>query len=200
MQADFNLSYAQLGLLPALYMAGLMVACLVFNELTNHINSFRLVGKAQTFSSGVWVGRSHLAGTFAFPWHCQRTLMELVLMRHWELFCPLPQALSVWQGELALCAGIGLAMWALGAIFTGVSFNYGWLLFARIFTGAGMLSFNCTFAVNEQPESTRNALYVKPKKLQSVSKSKAQEFLSCCMRASRLHGLSDALIRHAIAF
>ena len=28
-------------------------------------------------------------------------------------------------------------MWALGAVFTGVSFNYGWLLFARIFTGAG---------------------------------------------------------------
>ena len=31
-------------------------------------------------------------------------------------------------------------MWALGAVFTGVSFNYGWLLFARIFTGAGMFS------------------------------------------------------------
>ena len=30
-------------------------------------------------------------------------------------------------------------MWALGAVFTGVSFNYGWLLFARIFTGAGAL-------------------------------------------------------------
>lgn len=30
-------------------------------------------------------------------------------------------------------------MWALGAVFTGVSFNYGWLLFARIFTGAGDL-------------------------------------------------------------
>ncbi len=49
LQADFNLSYAQLGLLPALYMAGLMVACLVFNELTNHVNSFRLVGKAQEY-------------------------------------------------------------------------------------------------------------------------------------------------------
>lgn len=47
MQADFNLSYAQLGLLPALYMAGLMVSCLVFNELTNHVNSFRLVGEAR---------------------------------------------------------------------------------------------------------------------------------------------------------
>ena len=47
LQADFNLTYAQLGLLPALYMAGLMVACLVFNELTNHVNSFRLVGGAQ---------------------------------------------------------------------------------------------------------------------------------------------------------
>jgi len=44
LQADFNLSYAQLGLLPALYMAGLIVACLVFNELTNYVNSFRLVG------------------------------------------------------------------------------------------------------------------------------------------------------------
>ncbi|CAK0783469.1 hypothetical protein CVIRNUC_006668 [Coccomyxa viridis] len=79
LQADFNLSYAQLGLLPALYMAGLMVACVIFNELTNSVNSFRLVG-------------------------------------------------------------IGLAMWALGAVFTGVSFNYGWLLFARIFTGAGEAS------------------------------------------------------------
>ena len=46
MQADFNLSYAQLGLLPALYMTGLMVACIVFNELTNYVNSFRLVGAA----------------------------------------------------------------------------------------------------------------------------------------------------------
>ena len=53
LQADFNLSYAQLGLLPALYMAGLMVACLIFNELTNHVNSFRLVGKAQFSSSEV---------------------------------------------------------------------------------------------------------------------------------------------------
>ena len=43
--------------------------------------------------------------------------------------------LSWWQ----IHAGIGLAMWALGAVFTGVSFNYGWLLFARIFTGAGVL-------------------------------------------------------------
>ena len=47
LQADFNLTYAQLGLMPALYMAGLMVACLVFNELTNHVNSFRLVGEPQ---------------------------------------------------------------------------------------------------------------------------------------------------------
>ena len=45
MQADFNLSYAQLGLMPALYMVGLMVACIVFNELTNYVSSFRLVGK-----------------------------------------------------------------------------------------------------------------------------------------------------------
>ena len=41
---------------------------------------------------------------------------------------------------LLCCVGFGLAMWALGAVFTGVSFNYGWLLFARIFTGAGMFS------------------------------------------------------------
>ena len=40
LQNDFNLTYAQLGLLPALYMAGLMVAAVIFNELTNHFNSF----------------------------------------------------------------------------------------------------------------------------------------------------------------
>ena len=28
-------------------------------------------------------------------------------------------------------------MWALGVVFTGVSQNFGFLLFARIFTGAG---------------------------------------------------------------
>ena len=53
LQADFNLTYAQLGLLPALYMAGLMVACLVFNELTNHVNSFRLVGRLRSYALGV---------------------------------------------------------------------------------------------------------------------------------------------------
>lgn len=45
LQNDFNLTYAQLGLLPALYMVGLMVAAVIFNELTNHFNSFRLVGE-----------------------------------------------------------------------------------------------------------------------------------------------------------
>ncbi|CAL8460810.1 g341 [Coccomyxa elongata] len=79
MQADFNLTYAQLGLLPAMFMAGLMLACLVFNELCNYINSFRLIG-------------------------------------------------------------IGLGMWMLGAIFTGVSQSFGFLLFARIFMGAGEAS------------------------------------------------------------
>ena len=33
--------------------------------------------------------------------------------------------------------GVGLGMWVLGAIFTGVSRSYGFLLFARIFMGAG---------------------------------------------------------------
>lgn len=44
MQRDFQLTYAQLGLLPAMFMAGLMVSCLVFNELCNYVNSFRLIG------------------------------------------------------------------------------------------------------------------------------------------------------------
>lgn len=48
LQADFNLTYAQLGLLPAMFMAGLMLACLVFNELCNYINSFRLIGACMT--------------------------------------------------------------------------------------------------------------------------------------------------------
>ena len=43
-QAAFNLSYTQLGLLPAMYMAGLMIACVVLTELCNYVNSFRLVG------------------------------------------------------------------------------------------------------------------------------------------------------------
>lgn len=38
---------------------------------------------------------------------------------------------------LLLNAGIGLGMWMLGAVFTGVSQNFGFLLFARIFMGAG---------------------------------------------------------------
>lgn len=35
------------------------------------------------------------------------------------------------------CAGVGMAMWVLGAVLTGVSQNYGSLMFARIFMGAG---------------------------------------------------------------
>ena len=35
---------------------------------------------------------------------------------------------------------LGLPCGRLGLCSPGVSFNYGWLLFARIFTGAGLLS------------------------------------------------------------
>jgi hypothetical protein len=37
--------------------------------------------------------------------------------------------------------GIGMSMWVLGAVFTGVSQSYGFLLFARIFMGAGAATF-----------------------------------------------------------
>ena len=62
-------------------------------------------------------------------------IQALKFIRH-QAIC---RALLCKADLLATLAGIGLAMWALGAVFTGVSFNYGWLLFARIFTGAGAL-------------------------------------------------------------
>ena len=133
MQADFNLSYAQLGLMPALYMVGLMVACIIFNELTNYVNSFRLVG---THSHSFCQLLSHYTSapcaalcSLSFAFQCSNgpSLRQ-------EDSAGAVQLLT--QG--AAVAGIGLAMWALGAVFTGVSFNYGWLLFARIFTGAGL--------------------------------------------------------------
>lgn len=76
LQADFNLSYAQLGLLPALYMAGLIVACIVFNELTNYVNSFRLVGTpCQNVSIAV---RQHLFPCLAL--HAELKMTQLALL------------------------------------------------------------------------------------------------------------------------
>ena len=68
MQADFNLSYAQLGLLPALYMAGLMLACIIFNELTNYVNSFRLVGEFSHFCCPVIPQHLSPERCFMHPW------------------------------------------------------------------------------------------------------------------------------------
>lgn len=44
--------------------------------------------------------------------------------------------------------GLGLAMWALGVVFTGVSQNFGFLLFARIFTGAGAQKYFCFYHIH----------------------------------------------------
>ena len=57
-------------------------------------------------------------------------------------------------------------MWALGAVFTGVSFNYGWLLFARIFTGAGMFtqpashSISAAFSLFLRESSQRDCIFM----------------------------------------
>lgn len=43
-QRDFHLTYLQLGLLPAMFMVGLMLACGALSKMTAYISSFRLVG------------------------------------------------------------------------------------------------------------------------------------------------------------
>eukprot|EP00884_Botryococcus_braunii_P023063 jgi/Botrbrau1/9440/Bobra.0252s0063.1 len=43
-KTEFNLSQFQLGLLPSLFMVGLMVTSLLLCELRNHFNPFRLIG------------------------------------------------------------------------------------------------------------------------------------------------------------
>lgn len=43
-QAEFNLTYFQLGLLPAMFMVGLMLACAAASKMSSYISSFRLVG------------------------------------------------------------------------------------------------------------------------------------------------------------
>jgi hypothetical protein len=70
LQNDFNLTYAQLGLLPALYMAGLMMAAVIFNELTNHFNSFRLVGE-HFIPSALCALREARGTSQEGPWQCR---------------------------------------------------------------------------------------------------------------------------------
>lgn len=43
-QTDFQLSELELGLLPSLFMVGLMLTSLLLCELRNHVNPFRLIG------------------------------------------------------------------------------------------------------------------------------------------------------------
>ena len=100
--------------------------------------------------------RAHQLRQFLSPCWCVShaccQLLSLVTSAQ-ALLCaplaPVSDACDRWRSAASFCrccasayvrfcyAGVGLAMWALGAVFTGVSFNYGWLLFARIFTGAG---------------------------------------------------------------
>ncbi|KAK9811544.1 hypothetical protein WJX72_005678 [[Myrmecia] bisecta] len=43
-QGDFNLSYFQDGVLPAVFMVGLMVASIILTDLTAYFNAYRLIG------------------------------------------------------------------------------------------------------------------------------------------------------------
>jgi MFS transporter, Spinster family, sphingosine-1-phosphate transporter len=44
LQHDFELNLFQLGILPAAFMVGLLIASISFAELTKHIDAFRLIG------------------------------------------------------------------------------------------------------------------------------------------------------------
>ena len=46
-QAEFQLGNVEDGLLPSAFLAGLLIASIVYSELTNRYNAFRMIGKFQ---------------------------------------------------------------------------------------------------------------------------------------------------------
>lgn len=80
LQGAFDLSYFEDGMLPALFMVGLLLSSPIFAECCKHYNAFRLLG-------------------------------------------------------------IGMAVWCVAAICSGLSPNFPLLLIARAFVGVGEASF-----------------------------------------------------------
>lgn len=44
-QAEFQLGNVEDGLLPSAFLAGLLIASIVYSELTTHYNAFRMIGR-----------------------------------------------------------------------------------------------------------------------------------------------------------
>ena len=44
-QAEFQLGNVEDGLLPSAFLAGLLIASIVYSELTTHYNAFRMTGR-----------------------------------------------------------------------------------------------------------------------------------------------------------
>ena len=46
-QAEFQLGNVEDGLLPSAFLAGLLIASIVYSELTTRYNAFRMIGKSK---------------------------------------------------------------------------------------------------------------------------------------------------------
>ena len=60
LQSEFKLGDVENGTLPAVFMVGLLIASLVYSELTKTYNAFRLIGEASSpQGTGGWAAIPH---------------------------------------------------------------------------------------------------------------------------------------------
>ncbi|KXZ51059.1 hypothetical protein GPECTOR_14g45 [Gonium pectorale] len=156
-QGEFGLTYFEDGLLPALFMVGLLISSPIFAEAVKHANAFRMLGTGM----GVWAlavvacgaapNFGCLLAARAFVGVGEASFVALAAP-FIDDFAP-PAAKARWFAAFYLCIPVGFAA---GYIFGGVVSSFTSWRWAFVAEGLVMLPF-IAFALTAQPLSLRGS-------------------------------------------
>ncbi|KAK9817907.1 hypothetical protein WJX72_004115 [[Myrmecia] bisecta] len=137
-QGDFDLSYFEDGVLPAVFMVGLMIASVILTDLTAYFNAFRLIGVGMVvwflgaLGSGLSQGFWSLLVARVAVGAGEASIITLSFPFIDDVAPPASKAL--WFGVLAVFPSVGVA---IGYVFGGlVAGAWGWR--ACFFMEAGL--------------------------------------------------------------
>ncbi|KAG2496928.1 hypothetical protein HYH03_004934 [Edaphochlamys debaryana] len=156
-QGDFSLSYFEDGLLPALFMVGLLIASPIFAEAVKHASAFRLLGTGM----GVWAAAVVACGAApnfvclllarAFVGVGEASFVALAAP-FIDDYAPAAQK-ARWFAAFYLCIPVGFA---LGYIFGGVITAFTSWRWTFVIEGVAMIPF-IIFALTATPLQLRGS-------------------------------------------
>ncbi|GLC66203.1 hypothetical protein PLESTF_000396100 [Pleodorina starrii] len=156
-QGDFNLSYFADGLLPALFMVGLLLSSPVFAEAVKHCSAFRMLGwgmavwSAAVVACGAAPNFGCLLAARAFVGVGEASFVALAAP-FIDDFAPAAQK-ARWFSAFFLCIPVGFA---LGYIFGGAVTSVAPWRWAFVAEGLVMMPF-VAFALSAQPLQLRGS-------------------------------------------